>query len=88
MKKILTLILSLFFIPPVFAGLYDKEEPLNNTTNRKSTIISTVAELKRHGCGPVHLNLVTTYSFNEETALTAKELPDTRVIRRITRDDK
>lgn len=44
-------------------------------------------ELKRHGGGPVHLNLVTTYSFNEETALTAKELPDTRVIRRITRDD-
>ena len=30
MKKILTFILSLFFIPPVFAGLYDKEEPLNN----------------------------------------------------------
>lgn len=44
-------------------------------------------ELRRHGGGPVHLNLVTTYSFNEETALTVKELPSTRVIRRITRDD-
>lgn len=44
-------------------------------------------ELRRHGGGPVHLNLVTTYSFNEETALTAKELPSTRVIRRISRDD-
>lgn len=44
-------------------------------------------ELRRHGGGPVHLNLVTTYSFNEETALTVKELPSTRVIRRISRDD-
>lgn len=44
-------------------------------------------ELRRHGGGPVHLNLVTTYSFNEETALTVKELPSTRVIRRVTRDD-
>ena len=34
MKKILTLILSLFFIPPVFAGLYDKEEPLNNISKK------------------------------------------------------
>lgn len=45
-------------------------------------------ELRRNGGGPVHLNLITTYSFNEETALTAKELPPTRIIRRITRDDK
>ena len=44
-------------------------------------------ELRRCGGGPVHLNLITTYSFNEETALTAKELPSTRVIRRITRDE-
>lgn len=41
-------------------------------------------ELKRHGGGPVHLNLITTYSYNQETALTCKELPGTRVIRRIT----
>lgn len=45
-------------------------------------------ELRRSGGGPVHLNLITTYCFNEETALTAKELPPTRVIRRITRDDE
>lgn len=44
-------------------------------------------ELRRCGGGPVHLNLITTYSFNEETALTVKELPSTRVIRRITRDE-
>ena len=34
MKKILTFILSLFFIPAVFAGLYDKEEPLNNISKK------------------------------------------------------
>ena len=44
-------------------------------------------ELKRHGGGPVHLNLITTYSYNQETALTCKELPDTRVIRRITSEE-
>ena len=44
-------------------------------------------ELKRHGGCPVHLNLITTYSYNQETALTCKELPDTRVIRRITQDE-
>ena len=41
-------------------------------------------ELKRYGGCPVHLNLITTYSYNQETALTCKELPSTRVIRRIT----
>ena len=45
-------------------------------------------ELRRNGGGPVHLNLITTYSYNEETALTVKDLPATRVIRRVTRDDK
>lgn len=44
-------------------------------------------ELKRHGGGPVHLNLITTYSYNQETALTCKKLPDTRVIRRIATED-
>lgn len=40
-------------------------------------------ELRRRGGGPVHLNLVTTYSFNEKTALTAQKLPDARIIRRV-----
>lgn len=44
-------------------------------------------ELKRHGGYPVHLNLITTYSYNQETALACKELPPTRVIRRITPED-
>lgn len=44
-------------------------------------------ELRRHGGGPVHLNLITTYSYNEETALLCRELPPTRVIRRITYGD-
>lgn len=40
-------------------------------------------ELRRHGGGPVHLNLSITYRYNEETALTCRELPSARVIRRI-----
>lgn len=44
--------------------------------------------LKRHGGCPVHLNLITTYSYNQETALTCKEIPPTRVIRRITPEDE
>lgn len=44
-------------------------------------------ELKRYGGGPVHLNLITTYCYNEETALKQPVLPSTRVIRRINRDD-
>ena len=44
-------------------------------------------ELNRHGGGPVHLNLITTYCYNQETALTCKELPTTRVIHRINREE-
>lgn len=40
-------------------------------------------ELSRHGGGPVHLNLITTYSYNKETALTQQGLPSTRVINRV-----
>lgn len=40
-----------------------------------------ILELKRHGGGPVHINLQTTYSKSYET----KELPKTRVIKRITK---
>ncbi|RPA66585.1 2-succinyl-5-enolpyruvyl-6-hydroxy-3-cyclohexene-1-carboxylate synthase [Cyclobacteriaceae bacterium YHN15] len=39
-----------------------------------------ISELKRHGGGPVHINLQTTYSRSFET----KELPDFRIIQRIT----
>ena len=46
-----------------------------------------ITELGRHGGGPVHLNLVTTYSFNERTAFTAKELPSARKIERIAVND-
>lgn len=42
-------------------------------------------ELRRHGGGPVHLNLVTPYRYSEESALTCRELPPVRVIRRIER---
>ena len=45
-------------------------------------------ELRRNGGCPVHLNLTTSYSYSDETALTCDELPSTRVIRRIAREDK
>lgn len=45
-------------------------------------------ELRRHGCCPVHLNLITSYSYSQETALTCKELPPTRAIKRITVEDE
>lgn len=45
-------------------------------------------ELKRRGGGPVHLNLITTYSYNETTALTAKDFPASRIIKRITCSDE
>jgi len=43
-----------------------------------------ILEVKRHGGGPVHINLTTTYlgTFNTKT------LPNERVIRRYTRDDQ
>ena len=43
-----------------------------------------ILELFHRGGGPVHINLVTTYSKD----FSIKELPPTRVIHRITRDDK
>lgn len=39
-------------------------------------------ELKRHGGGPVHINLITSYRYSEKTALTCKELPPVRMIKR------
>ena len=46
-----------------------------------------LTELRRHGGTPVHLNLITTYSYNEKTALTATVLPAARAIHRISSDD-
>lgn len=45
-----------------------------------------LTELRRHSGGPVHLNLITTYAFNEKTALTQEILPEARSIARITPD--
>lgn len=45
-------------------------------------------ELKRNGGGPVHINLITSYRYSENTALTCKELPLVRIIRRYTQMDK
>lgn len=46
-----------------------------------------LCELKRQGGGSVHLNLITSYSYNEKTALTAKSLPEARVINRVAYGD-
>lgn len=45
-------------------------------------------ELKRHGGGPVHINLITSYRFSENTALTCKELPPVRAINRYFPNDE
>ena len=87
----------------LFAQVTDRTSPPNDVCKLSLTMpnIDTIddewecevngnkalLELRRHGGGPVHLNLITTYSYNQETALTCKELPDTRVIRRITSED-
>lgn len=47
-----------------------------------------LAELRRYGGCPVHLNLITTYSYNEKTALTSSTLPAARAIFRITGEDE
>jgi len=47
-----------------------------------------LSELRRKGGGPVHINLITTYSYNEKTALTATKLPPSRFIYRITSMDR
>ena len=64
-------------------NVYTKDDEWECEVNCNKALL----ELKRHGGGPVHLNLITTYSYNQETALTCKELPPTRVIRRITSED-
>ncbi|MDR0606076.1 MAG: 2-succinyl-5-enolpyruvyl-6-hydroxy-3-cyclohexene-1-carboxylate synthase [Bacteroidales bacterium] len=43
-----------------------------------------ILELKRHGGGPVHINLITKYTLS----YTSKELPKVRVINRITFDNE
>lgn len=47
-----------------------------------------LTELRRNGGGPVHLNLITTYSYNEKTALTTPDLPQARFINRVSSGDK
>lgn len=47
-----------------------------------------ITELSRHGGGPVHINLITSYGYNEITALTCRNLPVARQIKRVTPYDK
>ena len=46
-----------------------------------------LTELRRHGGNPVHLNLITTYCYNNTTALTQEVLPSARVIKRVSQND-
>ena len=64
-------------------NVYTKDDEWECEVNCNKALL----ELKRHGGGPVHLNLITTYSYNQETALTCQELPPARVIRRIMSED-
>ena len=64
-------------------NVYTKDDEWECEVNGNKALL----ELKRHGGCPVHLNLITTYSYNQETALTCQKLPPTRVIRRITSED-
>lgn len=59
------------------------EEEWFCTVNANKALLA----LRRNGNGPVHLNLITPYSYSENVALTHKELESTRVIKRITRID-
>ncbi|MBP3365701.1 MAG: 2-succinyl-5-enolpyruvyl-6-hydroxy-3-cyclohexene-1-carboxylate synthase [Treponema sp.] len=47
-----------------------------------------ILELTRKGGGPAHLNLITPYKFSEEVALTHKECPNARLIKRSIVGDK
>lgn len=64
-------------------NVYTKDDEWECEVNCNKALL----ELKRHGGCPVHLNLITTYSYNQETAFTCQELPPTRVIKRITPED-
>lgn len=55
----------------------DDEWECNLLTNR------ALLELRHHGNGPVHINLITSHSRD----FSVKQLPETRVIRRITLND-
>lgn len=47
-----------------------------------------ILELTRRGGGPAHLNLITPYKFSEEVALTHKECPNARLIKRFMTGDR
>lgn len=60
--------------------VHDEEDEWECVTK----VNQALSELKRHGCGPVHINLTTTYS----TDFSVQELPAVRVIRRIGYEDE
>ncbi len=78
--------------PPKDTCKYSFELPTCNTRDDEwfceVQVNKALTELRRHGGNPVHLNLITTYSYNERTALTATELPVARAIYRITAEDE
>ena len=77
--------------PPNDVCKLSVEMPLvnNNDDERECEVQCNRAllELKRNGGGPVHINLITSYRYSEKTALTCKELPSVRIIRRYSQTD-
>ena len=61
-------------------NVYTKDDEWECEINANKAILA----LRHHGGGPVHLNLITTYSYNQETALSCRKLPPVRVIHRVT----
>lgn len=77
--------------PPSDTCIFSETLPIIKSTDEEweceVKANKAILELKRHGGGPVHLNLVTSYAYSETTALTQKNLPPARVIRRYTIND-
>lgn len=64
--------------------------PLVNTTadEWECELLANLAilELVRGGAGPVHIDLITPYTYNSTTALTQKQLPSVKKIQRFSND--
>lgn len=64
-------------------NVHTKEDEWECEVNANRALL----ELTRHGGGPVHLNLITTYSYTAETELSCRQLPKARIIQRISYED-
>lgn len=76
--------------PPNDVTKLSVEMPLVKTADDEWNCViaanKAILELKRKGGGPAHINLISSYGYNEVTALTCKELPVARMIERVDND--